>query len=151
MAAECKNLPHPDEINWSRHLSWLKKLMSPRFHELCARRVQSLVITQGYFVQWFKTFESPVYQVSASKTDCSLPLLSALPSKAFLAPHPSFNSNFLFLSDSSPPAYILIFSLVTSPLCQLTSPQTFFSLPPALLALTYTFSICILLSPIHSP
>lgn len=67
--------------------------------------------------------------MSACMTACSRSLLCASPSKAFPSclPHsiviPSFSLT------SSPPPYILIFGLVTFPLCQLPSPSTF---PPFL-------------------
>lgn len=65
--------------------------------------------------------------------------------------HFSLNSNSLFLSDSSPPPNILIFSLVTFLLCQLPSPSAFSPLHLVLLALSYTFYICMpLLSPSSS-
>lgn len=67
------------------------------------------------------------------------PLPSASPSKAFSIPsHSSFNSNSLFLSDSSPP-YVVIFSLVTFLLCQLPSPCSFSSLPGPLMHLLHLY------------
>lgn len=63
--------------------------------------------------------------MSACMTACSRSLLSASPSKAF--PRRILHSIVIlsFSLTSSPPPYILIFSLVTFPLCQLPSPCTF--------------------------
>lgn len=62
--------------------------------------------------------------MSACMTACTPPPLSASPSKAF-SPHIPHSIVTLSSSDSSPPPYILIFSLVTFPSCQLPSPSVF--------------------------
>ena len=76
----------------------------------------------GYFVQWFKILVyiecQPVWQLVLP------PPLSASPSKAF-SPHIPHSMVILSSSDSSPPPYILIYSLVTFPSCQLPSPSMF--------------------------
>lgn len=79
----------------------------------------------SHFVQWFKIFASPVYWMSACMTACSRSLLSASPSKAFLRRVLHSIVILSFSLTSSPPPYILIFSLVTFPLCQLPSLCTF--------------------------
>lgn len=79
----------------------------------------------SHFVQWFKIFASPVYWMSACMTACSCSLLSASPSKAFLRRVLHSIVILSFSLTSSPPPYILIFSLVTFPLCQLPSLCTF--------------------------
>lgn len=68
----------------------------------------------GYFVQWFKILVSCVYVACQPVWQLVL-FLSASPSK-----DPP-----VFLSDSSPPSYILIFSLVSFPSRQLPSPSIF--------------------------
>lgn len=63
--------------------------------------------------------------MSACMTACSRSLLSASPSKAFLRRVLHSIVILSFSLTSSPPPYILIFSLVTFPLCQLPSLCTF--------------------------
>lgn len=79
-------------------------------------------------------------------TACTLSLLSASLSKAFFPYHvPHSIVIQVFLSDFSPPPYILIFSLVTFSSCQLPSPCF-----PSLLqhcSPSHTFSVCTFSSP----
>lgn len=116
----------------------------PQYHELCASRVQSFVITQAILLNDLR--HSWVVYIECGPAWQPVLLLSCL--HCFQKPPParlSFNRNSLFLSDSSPPPNILIFSLVTFLLCQLPSPSAFSPLLPphlTLLALSYTFSIC---------